>query len=172
MKELETERLILRYITRDDVPAIYNNWANDPRVAEYLTWNAHESISDTNAVMDFWLDEYKNDNCYRYGIERKSDHELMGMIDVVGYHHGDPVIGYCSGRRFWNCGYMSEALKAVVNELISEGYRKIVAEAVRENIGSNRVIIKSGFKLVDSREAELSALKKQKVTINSYRFYA
>lgn len=101
MRELKTERLLLRYITREDVPAIYEGWANDPEVARYVTWNAHEDISVTENRMDFWLEEYKKPDCCRYGIERLSDGALMGMIDVVGYHHGNPVIGYCSGRKYW-----------------------------------------------------------------------
>ena len=119
--------------------------------------------------MDFWLEEYKKDNCYRYGIERLSDGALMGMIDVVGYHHGNPVIGYCSGRKYWGNGYMTEALGAVVQELFSEGYDTIRIEAAQENIGSNRVIQKAGFEFVGSREAQISEIKPVIMTINSYR---
>lgn len=172
MNIIETERLKLRMITRDDVTDIYNNWANDSEVTKYLTWSAHQDISVTHAIMDYWLEEYKKENCYRYGVERKTDGELMGMIDVVGYHHGNPVIGYCMGKKYWNCGYMTEALKAVTEELISEGYKEIVVEAVNENIGSNRVIIKNGYEFVTSRDEILSELKPQIMTINSYRYYA
>lgn len=171
MREIDTERLKLRMIKHDDAQDIFNNWASDPEVTRYLTWNAHEDISATYNILDYWLSEYKNENCYRYGIERKEDGELLGMIDVVGYHRGNPVIGYCIGKKYWNKGYMTEALKAVVERLIADGYSEIVVEAVEENIGSNRVILKNGFKLVASRETELSALKPQIVTINSYRFY-
>lgn len=169
MKELKTERLLLRYITRNDVQAIYEGWANDPEVARYVTWNAHENVSVTEKIMAFWLEEYKKDNCYRYGIERLSDGELMGMIDVVGYHNGNPVIGYCSGRKYWGNGYMTEALKAVVQELFSDGFDTIRIEAVKENIASNRVIQKAGFEFVGSRQELLSDIKQEKVTINSYR---
>lgn len=172
MYEIETQRLKLRKISRDDTCNIFNNWASDPEVTKYLTWNAHEDISVTYAIVDYWLVEYEKENCYRYGIERKEDGELLGMIDVVGYHHGNPVLGYCLGKKYWNCGYMTETVQAIVNKLIEDGYEQIVIEAVNENIGSNRVIIKNGFKFVGSREDELSALKPWIVTINSYRFYA
>lgn len=168
MRELKTERLLLRYITREDVPAIYEGWANDPEVARYVTWNAHEDISVTEKIMDFWLEEYKKPDCCRYGIERLSDGALMGMIDVVGYHHGNPVIGYCSGRKYWGNGYMTEALKAVTEDLFSDGYETIRIEAVRENIGSNRVIHKAGFEFVGSREEQISEIKPEIMTINSY----
>lgn len=171
MRALETPRLLLRRLRREDTQAIFENWANDPEVTKYLTWQTHESVETTEQVMDLWLGAYDEPNCYRYGIQRKEDGALMGMIDVVGYHHGNPVIGYCSGRAFWNHGYMTEALRAVVEELQNDGYGTIVIEAVEENIGSRRVIEKAGFTHVGSRRCALSAIKPRIVTIHSYRMY-
>lgn len=169
MKELETERLRLRYITAEDTEAVFYGWANDPEVARYVTWTAHESIEVTEMIMGFWLKEYENDNCYRYGIERKSDGALMGMIDVVGYNDGIPVIGYCSGRKYWNNGYMTEALRAVIDELFADGYTTIEIGAAEENVGSNRVIEKVGFEYIGTRRAPISAMKPQIVSIRNYR---
>ena len=171
MRELETDRLRLRKVCADDAQAIFENWASDDEVTKYITWNTHKSIEDTERILNIWLKEYENEPCYRYGIERKSDGVLMGMIDVVGFHHGNPVIGYCSGRAYWNHGYMTEALRAVVDELFADGYETIVIEAIRENIGSNRVIEKAGFTFVGTRTEPLSRFKPQIVTINSYRLY-
>ena len=78
---------------------------------------------------------------------------LIGMIDVVGYHHGNPVIGYCSCRRYWGNGYMTEALGAVMKELAEDGFDTFVIEAADDNVASNKVILKNGFKLVGKREA-------------------
>ena len=47
MNELETQRLRLRYITKDDTERIFECWASDPEVAKYVTWNAHTQISQT-----------------------------------------------------------------------------------------------------------------------------
>lgn len=168
MKELITERLFLRAVTRDDTQAIFDNWASDDEVSKYLTWPTHQTVADTEAIMDCWQAEYDKDDCRRYGIERREDGVLMGMIDVVGYHEGAPVIGYCSGRAFWGNGYMTEALRAVVDELFAAGYGKIVLEAVAENIGSNRVAQKAGFVRVRSRVTNLSRFKPYEVTLNTY----
>lgn len=91
------------------------------------------------------------------------------MIDVVGYHHDDPVIGYASARKYWNNGYMTEALRALKNELL-EKFAVIVIEADVNNIGSNRVIQKNGFELVTTYE---KVMKKDGIPtmINSYRYY-
>ncbi|MBQ5977682.1 MAG: GNAT family N-acetyltransferase [Oscillospiraceae bacterium] len=168
MKELETERLLLRKVRREDAQRIFDCWASDPEVTRYLTWQPHASVAMTKAVMDRWLADYDKPDTYRYGIELRETGELIGMIDVVGYHHGNPVIGYCSGRAYWGNGYMTEALKALCAALFEAGYSMIRIEAVRENIGSNRVIQKAGFRFANSREQPMSESKPEIVTINSY----
>ena len=169
MKELETGRLRLRKIRREDTQRIFDCWASDPAVTKYLTWLPHESPAVTAQIMEMWLADYEKPDCYRFGIELRESGELIGMIDVVGYRGGEPVIGYCSGRAYWGNGYMTEALKAVCAMLFDEGYPAIVIEAVEENIGSNRVIQKAGFTYVGSRREPQSAVKPELVTIRSYR---
>ena len=168
MKELETERLLLRRIRREDAQRIYDCWASDPEVTRYLTWQPHASVAVTEAIVARWLADYDKPDTYRYGIELRETGELIGMIDVVGYHHGNPVIGDCSGRAYWGNGYMTEALKALCAALFEAGYSMIRIEAVRENIGSNRVIQKAGFRFANSREQPMSESKPEIVTINSY----
>ena len=168
MKELNTQRLLLRKVTREDTQAVFDNWASDPKVSEYLTWHPHKTLADTEKIVDFWLAEYEKPECRRYGIQRREDGVLMGMIDVVGYHDGVPVIGYCSGQAFWGKGYMTEALLAVTEELFQAGYERILLEAVVENIGSNRVAQKAGFDMVGTRVTRLSRFKPYKVTLNTY----
>ena len=170
MRELETKRLVLRKLRADDAESIFRNWASDSEVTKYVTWNVHKDINETKAILDMWLAEYDNDNCYRYGIVNKADGELIGIIDVVGYHHGNPVIGYSSCRGYWGNGFMTEALGAVMKELEHDGFTELVIEAA-ENIASNRVIEKNGFKLVGKRQDRISEMKPQVVTINSYRYY-
>lgn len=169
MRELETERLLLRRIRREDAQRIFDFWAGDPEVTRYLTWQPHTSVEVTELVMDHWLAEYEKPDTYRYGIELKESGELIGMIDVVEYLDGCPEIGYCSGRPAWGHGYMTEALQALCEMLFDEGFKTIFIRAQRENIGSNRVIQKAGFRFTGSFEAPQGRAKPQIVTINSYR---
>lgn len=170
MRELETQRLKLRRITEDDIPAVFYGWAGDPEVTKYLKWSPHSDIGETRFVFSIWLSEYGKDDTYRWGIERKEDGVLMGMIDVVGYDDGTPVLGYCSAKKYWGNGYMTEACKAVVSELFEAGFNTILIDAVDENIGSNRVIEKCGFRFVKSETEPMSKMKPDEiVTINSYR---
>ena len=166
MKELETERLRLRRVRPDDAQRIFDYWAGDPEVTRYLTWQPHTSVAVTEEILARWLAEYGKPDTYRYGIELKETGELIGMIDVVHFTDGNPVIGYCSGRPTWGRGYMTEALRALCAAIFDEGYPAILIQAIRENIGSNRVIRKAGFAFTGSEERRV---KGELVTVNSYR---
>ena len=39
MREIETKRLLLRKLRKDDAESIFRNWASDSEVAKYVTWN-------------------------------------------------------------------------------------------------------------------------------------
>ncbi|MBQ9483312.1 MAG: GNAT family N-acetyltransferase [Ruminiclostridium sp.] len=169
MKELETRRLKLRYLKADDAQTMFDGWTSDPEVPKYMTWYAHTDISQTESILAEWLAQYGKPDCYRWGIELKESRTLIGMIDVVGFTDGIPEVGYCSAKRCWGNGYMTEALGAVKEELFADGYDTIIVEAVNENIGSNRVIQKCGGVLVSSAVRSHSGMKPEPVLINTYR---
>ncbi len=168
MSEKQTERLHFRKITARDVEQIFTCWASDDEVTQYLTWPSHQSIEDTKKIVDSWLKEYNKKDCYRYGIEMLGTNKLIGMIDVVGYTDGCPEIGYVLGKKYWNKGYMTEALEMFSNYLISEGFSKILIKAEKRNIASNRVIEKCGFIFFESKTVQHSSLKPNIVTLNCY----
>ena len=37
-QRLETKRLVLRRLTESDAEAMFGNWASDPEVTRFLTW--------------------------------------------------------------------------------------------------------------------------------------
>ena len=162
---LNTERLKLRKLQESDLEDIFE-WARDPEVTRYVTWNPHESIEVTRTVLDLWLREYDDPDCYRYGIELKETGKLIGMIDVVGYREGVPETGYILNRRYWNRGYMSEALGAFRDHLL-ENFDELFIRAACDNHASNAVIRKNGFEFVGT---EMTVKNGEPVMINKYRY--
>ena len=64
---------------------------------------------------------------------------------------------------------MSEALNRLTDYLFNIGFNKIIIEADVDNIGSNRVIEKCGFKFVRQETLNHFSLNKPKpVTVNWY----
>ena len=168
MRELETARLKLRRLRESDARRIFDCWASDPEVTRFLTWTPHENVGVTEMILSQWLSDYEKPDVFRYGIELKSEGQLIGMIDVVGIRDGIPFIGYCSGKSYWNNGYMTEALRAVVGELRENGFKTIGIEAAEENTASNRVIRKAGFALTGKREPKERERKPWINAINTY----
>lgn len=166
---LTTERLILRKLKEDDAESIFSNWANDPEVTKYLTWNPHTNVEQTKIILNIWLKEYENPKTVRYGIVLKDINELIGTIDIVDYVDENPEIGYCLSRKYWGNGYMTEAFNALVDYLFDNGYKTIVIEANEDNIGSNKVIQKVGFKFTHKETRPCSSFKPELITVNWYK---
>ena len=166
---LETPRLILRPFVIEDASTMFSNWANDIEVTKYMTWHPHKDVEETKWLLNLWIKEYEDPKTYRYGIVIKDTNELIGSIDVVGYIDGNPEIGYCLSRKHWNKGYMTEAVKTLIQYLLKEGFPIIHVTAAVDNIGSNKVIEKCGFTFVKEERLEHhSIFKPEPITVNKY----
>ncbi len=168
MKELSSKRLHYRKIKDSDAKRIFDCWASDEEVTRYLTWYPHKSVEDTKKIVRMWLDDYEKEDCYRYGIELLGGADLIGMIDVIDYLDGCPMIGYVLGKEYWNKGYMTEALKKICDYLFEEGFDKILIRADEDNIGSNKVIQKCGFDFLYTKRQIKSSFKPETTRINFY----
>ena len=144
---LETERLILRKVTLEDLEDMYL-YGSDEDVAKYVTWDRHKSIADTKAFIEFILSNYQNKQVAPWGIEYKENGKFIGTIDFVWWqpNHKMAEIGYVLSKDYWGQGLTTEAAK----ELIKFGFNemdlvRIQARCLVENIGSSRVMEKAGM---------------------------
>ena len=148
-RTIETDRLILRQFTMDDVVSMYRNWASDPEVTKYVTWPPHSSTAITAIVMTDWVEGYQRADRYNWAITLKAEgNEPIGNISVV--RSNDDVaaceIGYCMGKAWWKGGIMTEALHAVIGYLIDQvGFNRVEARHDTNNPASGRVMEKCGM---------------------------
>lgn len=145
---LETDRLILRRFTVSDFHQMYNNWASEDKVTEFLTWPTHASPEISKMVLESWVPQYEKLDYYHWGIELKETNELIGSLAVVEVIESTLAanIGYCIGSRFWGNGYVPEAGKAVVKYLFDAcGFQRIAACHAKDNPKSGRVMQKIGM---------------------------
>ena len=147
-KDLETDRLILRRITVNDAEQMYNNWASNPIVAKYTTWQAHKDVDETKKLLEIWESEYENKECYRWCIVLKDENKPIGTIDVCKSNERLEFaeIGYCIAQDCWGKGIVTEAGKKVIEFLFNEvGYNRIQAKYMPVNIASGKVMQKLGM---------------------------
>ena len=149
-KNLETERLILRKVKKEDALDAYKNWCSSDAVSKYVMWDKHENVEITKELYEIWEKEYENLDTFRWIVELKDTHEVIGTIDVMGkkyFKYDVCEIGYCYGEKFWNKGYATQSLKAVIKYLFEEiGFEVVYAMHMSNNPGSGRVMEKSGMK--------------------------
>ena len=147
MSVLHTKRLILRPFEEDDAKAMYKNWTYDERVAKYCRWHPHENLETTKALLKMYLEQSSKGFDYRWAIFKNETDEPIGAIDVVGTEdEGETAeIGYVLSYDYWNKGYMSEALYAVIDKLFNSGFTKIIAQHHIDNVASGKVMEKCGM---------------------------
>lgn len=146
-RRIETERLILRKFSISDIPAVFHSWVTDENVTKYLSWSTHKNIQETTNLIENWIIRYDS-NSYNWVVELKHTHELIGNISAISVSrkHHNCEIGYCYSSKYWNQGYATEALKAVINYMLHDCEMHVV-EAKHHSINpaSGRVMEKAGM---------------------------
>ena len=144
--ELETNRLKLRRFVPEDAEMMFANWAGDPVVTEYLSWDPHASPDATKSLLDIWCAQYENPDYYNWAIEYEG--EIVGNISVTRIRERNEraEIGYCLAHHHWGKGIMPEAFSAVIDYLFGTvGFHAIEAEHDAHNPKSGRVMAKCGM---------------------------
>lgn len=145
---METERLILRPWSMDDVDCLYK-YASDGRVSELALWPRHTSVEMSREV----IEKIFIPNRDSFAMVLKTTGEPIGCIGLVPEgeeHHfvdsAEREVGYWIGYPYWGKGLTTEALKAVIgycrNHLMLVS---VLATVDVKNVASQRVVEKCGF---------------------------
>ncbi len=146
---LKTERLLLRKLQVSDAEALFD-YASDPKVARWTTWDPHESLDDSKAFLSSVIEAYQNNKPSPWGVILKENALLIGTTGFCSYHpkHRRAEVGYALSLKHWGCGYATEALKAVVDFGFSEmKLNKIEGYCRINNTASARVMEKVNMHL-------------------------
>lgn len=151
---LETERLILRRWTEEDVDSLFE-YAKDPDVGPIAGWPPHKSKEES---LDVIRNVFNGAECY--AICEKGSTKAIGAIELLLSGHTDKTnrddeceLGYWLGKPFWGRGYMPEAAR----ELIRRGFEDLGMTTIwcsyhDGNNKSKRVQEKVGFIYHDTCE--------------------
>ena len=146
MNIIETERLYLRKMTIDDADSIY--LLNlDKDVIKYTGDESFKNIENAKLFLENY-NHYEKYEFGRWAVIDKNSNEFLGWCGLKYTAELDEVdIGFRFFKKFWNNGYATESGKACINYGFAK-YKltKIVGRAMKENIGSIRVLEKIGLK--------------------------
>lgn len=147
---METKRLRLRSFHKEDAQAMFDGWTQDARVAQYCRWHPHTSIDMTEKLLDIYTNTADPHYLYRFAITLKETNTLIGCIDVVDFSPDGSTaeIGYVLAHAYWNKGYMTEALEAMITYLFDCGFDTVAARHHIDNHASGKVMEKCGMKYV------------------------
>ncbi len=158
-RELQTERLLLRKITSQDVEDLYEIYS-DPEVMRYFDDRyAFETMAEAEEMAAGYVKGLREGTEYRWGIVLK---ETGKMVGTCGFHalseyHKRVEVGYDLNREYWGRKIMTEALTLIIDLAFRKcGVNRIEAFVEPPNAASRILLEKLGFSLEGTlREHEM-----------------
>lgn len=80
-----------------------------------------------------------------FWIIEKNMNKCIGTIDFKNHNEETVEIGYGLGKNHFGKGYMTEAVKGLLEESKKYGVKRVLAETEESNIKSQNVLIRNGF---------------------------
>lgn len=144
-ENFQTERLILRVPVVADARAVFEEYARDSAVTKYLAWRPHRSIGDAAEFLTKCFFMRQENIAFPYAITLRDSEKLIGMIELR-FEESRLDIGYVLAAPYWNLGYMTEAVRAVIAwGLNQKEIYRVWAYCDTENLPSARVLEKAGM---------------------------
>lgn len=144
---IETERLILRRITNNDVDEVFELRSN-PETMKYIPRPLAKTTEDALEHIVMIEDKIETNIGINWGISLKNSPKLLG---IIGFYRMQPEnyraeIGYILLPEFHGKGIITEA----VNRLITYGFDDLKLHSIEavidpENFASEKVLQKCGF---------------------------
>lgn len=146
-QNIETERLLLRRINQNDVEEVLALRGN-PETMKYIPRPLAKTKEEALVHIAMIEEKIENNTGINWGITIKGSNKIIG---IIGHYRIQPEnhraeIGYMSLPEYNGKGYITEAIKAVV-EYGFEQMNLHSIEAVIDpgNTASERVLQKNGF---------------------------
>ena len=151
---LETERLVLRPLSADEVDSLHRI-SNEPNVRLYL-WD-DEAISEATLKSLIAQSDrmFSKEKIGLFGVRMRGKKDLLGFCGFVRLEGvEEPELWYELTQKVWGRGIATEAARACVRyALVEAGMERVIAGADVPNTASLRVIEKLGMKYLGNINA-------------------
>ena len=140
--------LLLRPIQESDYLDMYE-YGSDNEVTKMLSWRSFTNpLQARDAIKKIFLTRPNRNIPNAHAIIHKETTKMIGTCDFpsINWETKTATLGYCMNRNFWGNGYMTK----VVKKMIVFAFEELKLNAIHvqhhpDNIGSKKVILKSGF---------------------------
>ncbi len=145
MKDLETDRLLLRKWQESDLEDFYE-YAKSPSVGPMAGWKPHESIAESRAILKKFMEDREV-----WAVTYKENIKVIGSIGLHKDRKRDvanvKMLGYVLSQDYWGMGLIPEAVKEVIRHAFEDLEIDLISVYHYPfNFQSQRVIEKCGFK--------------------------
>jgi len=146
-RTITAERLILRPYALSDAQRVYELCNNYNIYKSTFTLPYPYPIESALAWIPTHEENFKKDKVYDFAITDKATGELYGAIGLSNNQaHKNGEIAYWIGEEYWDNGYATEAVKAVIDFAFTEkGYHKVWGRFFATNPSSGKVMEKVGM---------------------------
>jgi len=136
-----SERLNLRDIAEGDAKAVYGVW-NNKENEEYMV----DPVDSIDEIASIAKQMSADENNFLTVVSLKGIDKIIGTI-CFGKTGDKPEwgFGYNIKKEYWGNGYATEIVKAVIEYGRGEGIKDFISSCAAENLGSARVLEKSGM---------------------------
>lgn len=145
MREIKTERLILKEIEDKDKDALINIFTN-PLVSKTYMIPAFSNMDEKIKFFERLKNVTKSERI-AFGIYYNE--VIIGFINEVVKDGKAIEVGYFIDPTHWNKGFATEAFGAMIKYLFENGFDKVEAGFFEGNHASEKVMIKCGLKKED-----------------------
>lgn len=146
MESFETQRLLIRELQMNDAMRL-SEYRNKKEVAFYQSWWRYP-YSKAIKRIEYCLKHPFNGErgTYQLAVILKETGCLIGDYFFEVIESSSITIGYTFDSCYWNHGYASESLKALLNILKNDyKFKRVYAHVYNDNYRSIKLLKKMGF---------------------------
>lgn len=148
---IECARFCLRPLRKSDV-GLLTLYSSDERIARSTTNIAHPlPPGATEAFIARVTGDDRSEEVWVLDGSASGHAELLGVVGLTAIERDQAEIGYWIAPAFWNTGYASEAVVAML-AANPKGNSTIFAEVFQDNPASARVLTNAGFEYIGDAE--------------------
>ncbi len=149
---LAAERFVLRALRRSDAGLIAM-YTSDRRLAEGTRSIPHPlPPGATEAYIERALSDGRTEDVWVMDGTERGHAEVLGVVSLTRMDREQSEIKYWVAPSFWNTGYASEAVAAIVAANPHRA-RTLFAQVFQDNPGSARVLTNCGFEYLGDAES-------------------